>query len=91
MFEKELMHLHMALSLLREYEKKDWYDVIPDAFFPAPLRLESNIGYVRKILGGWQSNQTAVREDYARRAPKMDGLDTFADYQKQVNRPHSRM
>lgn len=85
MFEKELMHLHMALSLLREYEKKDWYDVIPDAFFPAPLRLESNIGYVRKILEG-TVNQTAVREDYAD-VRKIDGLDTFADYQKQVNQP----
>ena len=36
-FEQELKHLHIALELLRQYEKKDWQEVIPDAEFPAPL------------------------------------------------------
>ena len=31
MFEQELKHLHIALELLRQYEKKDWQEVIPDA------------------------------------------------------------
>ncbi|MBS6836908.1 MAG: hypothetical protein KH204_07620, partial [[Eubacterium] rectale] len=39
MFEQELKHLHIALELLRQYEKKDWQEVIPDAEFPAPLVL----------------------------------------------------
>ena len=51
MFEQELKHLHIALELLRQYEKKDWQEVIQDAEFPAPLVLESNIEYVRCVLG----------------------------------------
>ena len=63
MFEQELKHLHIALELLRQYEKKDWQEVIPDAEFPAPLVLESNIEYVRCVLGS-TVNDTACRERY---------------------------
>ena len=57
----------------------------PDAEFPAPLRLESNVEYVRGVLGGTAHN-TAVREDYAD-VRQLASLDTFADYQHQVNEP----
>lgn len=84
MFEQEIKHLHIALELLRHYEKKDWYDVIPDAKFPAPLVLESNIEYVRCVLGNTVNN-TSCREQYVdvrRNAP-----ETFIRYQCQVNEP----
>ena len=85
MFEQELMHLHIAQGLLKECEGKEWRQVIPDGEFPHPLRLESNIPYVRQILGGTVCN-TALRETYE----PVDSLPrngTFADYQRQVNQP----
>ena len=85
MFEKELMHLNIALGLLRDYEQKDWPDVLPDAEFPAPLQLESNIEYVRGILGA-TADFTAARENYVD-LNKVAPPDTFEDYQHQVNEP----
>lgn len=84
MFQQELMHLHIAESLLKEYEGRQWQQVIPDGNFPEPLRLESNIEYVRGILGGTVYN-TAWREEYV----NVNELSqsTFADYQNQVNVP----
>ena len=84
MFEQERMHLHIAEGLLREYEGRQWQQVLPEGEFPAPLRLESNIDYVRGVLGD-SVNQTAEREHYVdlnREKP-----ETFADYQGQVNVP----
>ena len=52
LLEQELLHLDLARRLLRDYEGKEWQQVIPEGEFPAPLRLESNIDYVRRILGG---------------------------------------
>ena len=85
MFEKELMHLHIAEGLLREYEGKEWQHVIPNAEFPEPLKLESNIEYVRQILGSTVNN-TACRENYVDVSCLPQG-GTFADYQQQVNVP----
>ena len=85
MFEKELMHLHISEGLLREYEGKEWQQVIPKAEFPAPLRLESNIPYVREVLGATVNN-TACRENYVDVRAMAEG-STFADYQQQVNVP----
>lgn len=84
LFEQELMHLNIAQGLLREYEGKEWNEVLPDAEFPAPLRLESNIEYVRGVLGS-TANNTADLEDYVdvRRVTP----ETFAQYQRQVNQP----
>jgi len=85
LFNQELEHLHTAKALLENYEHKDWHEVIPDGNFPSPLRLESNIPYVRDILANTVNN-TAWREEYidVRRLPEGS---TFADYQKQVNEP----
>jgi len=85
MFEQELMHLHIAEGLLREYEGKEWRQVIPDADFPQPLKLESNIDYVRNVLANTVRN-TACREYYVP-VQEISGGDTFADYQCQVNVP----
>ena len=84
MFQQELMHLHIAENLLKECEGKVWQQVIPDACFPAPLVLESNIPYVRDVLG-CTVNMTAKREGYADVCEMQSG--TFADYQNQVNLP----
>lgn len=85
MFEQELMHLHTAESLLKKYENKQWQQVIPDGEFPQPLRLESNIPYVRGVLGA-SVNKTAQRESYVDVDTLPQG-NTFAEYQKQVNEP----
>ena len=89
MFQQELMHLHIAESLLKEYEGKVWQQVIPDAEFPAPLKLESNIDYVRNVLGS-TVNFTALREGYVNLE---DGKkhETFEDYQQQVNVPENNV
>ena len=84
MFQQELMHLHIAESLLKEAEGKHWQQVIPDAAFPAPLVLESNIEYVRGVLDA-TVDLTAHREDYVPAHQMQNG--TFADYQNQVNLP----
>lgn len=85
MFDQELIHLHTAHELLKRYENKEWQQVIPNAEFPSPLRLESNIEYVRAVLGG-TVRWTAVRESY-QDVSELDGNSDFAKYQKRVNTP----
>ena len=63
MLEQEIVHLHIACELLKKYEGKEWQQVIPGGEFPAPLRLESNIPYVRDVLAHTVQN-TALRENY---------------------------
>lgn len=72
LFEQELMHLNIAQGLLREYEGKEWNEVLPDAEFPAPLRLESNIEYVRGVLGS-TANNTGRPGGLCGRAPRDTG------------------
>ena len=85
LFEQELLHLDIAQNLLRSREGKQWQQVIPDGEFPPPLRLESNIDYIRGILGQTAYN-TAVREDY-QDARTLGPDSSFAAYQRAVNRP----
>lgn len=85
LLEQELLHLDLARRLLQDYEGKEWQQVIPEGEFPAPLRLESNIDYVRRILGGTVT-QTAVLEGYQEAAELLPD-STFAAYQKLVNEP----
>ena len=83
LMEQELMHLHVAEKLLKEYEGKEWQQVIPDGNFPAPLKLESNIGYVRDVLANTVSN-TSLRENYVDVCDLPPHSD-FSEYQKRVN------
>jgi hypothetical protein len=76
----EITHLHRAVDLLKKYEKKDWWEVIPDGEFPAPLSLHENIDYVRKILGD-TVQYTSVKEDYL----KIKDLPQDADFFKFQN------
>ena len=89
LFQQELLHLQLAQRLLEKGEGKQWQQVIPQADFPDPLRLESNIGYVRGVLESTVYN-TAVREDYAD-TRELEALDTFAEYQAQVNDPRKNV
>ena len=85
LFEQELQHLHQAAGLLQKYEGKEWQQVIPEAEFPEPLRLESNIEYVRDVLGRTVYN-TAVGEEYED-VRESNSLDRFVEYQHTVNTP----
>ena len=63
LLEQEIVHLHIAASLLRDYERRDWQEVIPHPEFPAPLALRENIAYVRNVLQNTVCD-TAVRESW---------------------------
>ncbi|MBP3656752.1 MAG: hypothetical protein J6K32_08670 [Clostridia bacterium] len=80
--EQEVAHLHKAAQLLEQYEGKHWQQVIPEPEFPAPLRLESNIPYVRAML------TTAQRTYKDMRTTPVQGLeaaDPFFAYQAIVH------
>ncbi len=71
----ELSHLAEAAKLLRKLEHKEYQQVVGDGAFPAPLKLESNIDYVRDVLRG-TVQLTACRENYA----PVDELEPDADF-----------
>ena len=77
------MHLKVAEQLLKDYEGKAWQDVIPDAEFPAPLKLESNIPYVRQVLEN-TVDLTAKRETYVD-VNTLDENSDFFEYQRRIN------
>ncbi|MBQ4264071.1 MAG: hypothetical protein IJB85_00965 [Clostridia bacterium] len=80
--EQEISHLHKAAQLLEQYEGKHWQQVIPDPVFPAPLKLESNIPYVRSVL-------TTVQNTYKDKCPvpvqTLERADPFFAYQDIVH------
>lgn len=82
MFDMEVAHLHAAAGLLLAYEGRSWQQVIPEPAFPAPLRLTSNIEYVRDVLKNTVT-LTAEREHWT----PVEALNPNADffkYQAQV-------
>lgn len=83
LFEQEITHLHIAAQLLRDYENKDWQQVIPNPEFPAPLQLKENIGYVRNILRS-TVYETGVRENWENVSALRPDFEFFA-YQDIVN------
>ena len=62
-FHEEIAHLHQAAELLKQYEKKEWQQVIPDGCFPQLLTLGSNKEYVRDIIKS-TIQLTSIKEDY---------------------------
>ena len=83
LFDQEVAHLHRAAQLLINYEGRAWQQVIPDGTFPEPLRLTSNVDYVRDILKNTVA-LTADRESWTpvdMLSPQAD----FFDYQAVVN------
>jgi hypothetical protein len=77
MFDIEVSHLHRAAELLLAYEGRTWQQVMPDGSFPAPLKLTSNVDYVRDILKNTVT-LTADRESWT----PVDKLSDSADFFK---------
>ena len=80
--EQEIAHLHKAAQLLEQFEGRSWQEVIPNPEFPAPLVLESNIPYVRAVLG-------TVQLTYKDKTPvpvqSLERADPFFAYQEIVH------
>ena len=83
MFDMEVSHLHTAAQLLLAYEGRTWQQIMPDGSFPAPLRLQSNVEYVRDILKNTVT-LTADREAWKPVDQLPDEADFFR-YQAQIN------
>ena len=81
--EQEIAHLHKAVELLRQYENKDWQQVLPEGEFPKLLQFHDTRDYVREILGQ-QILLTADREQYIP-VPKLPREHEFFFYQNRVN------
>ncbi len=81
-FEQELAHLHETLRLVRKYENKDWFDVIPNAVFPELISFSPQKEYIRQIIAGTVCN-TGDREGYINLNKLADNADFF-DYQNRT-------
>ncbi|MBQ7408170.1 MAG: hypothetical protein IJW13_02710 [Clostridia bacterium] len=79
----EISHLKKAAELLEKYENKNWQEVIPEATFPAPIKLHENIEYVREILGT-TVQFTGLLEDYIN-VDELDKDANFFQFQKVIN------
>lgn len=64
LFQQEIAHLHLAAQLLEENENKQYQQVVGSGVFPDPLKLCSNIDYVRGVLTSSVQN-TAQLDAYA--------------------------
>lgn len=79
--EQEIAHLHKASQLLERYEGKHWQQVIKDPTFPEPVRLESNIDYVRTAL---LSVQLTYKDKNPLPVQSLAANDPFFGYQDTV-------
>ena len=77
--EQEIAHLHKAASMLEQYEGKHWQQIIPNAEFPAPIVLESNIPYVRSVL---TTVQNTCKGDGIVPVQSLDAADPFFAWQQ---------
>lgn len=81
--EQEISHLHKAVDLLNQYEKKDWQQVIPGGEFPKLLQFHDTRDYVRQVLND-QICLTANRENFAP-VDQLPQNHEFFLYQSRVN------
>ncbi len=79
----EIGHLHKASELLKEYENKEWQEVIPDGNFPNPISLHENVDYVRDILES-TVQFTGDLEDYVN-VNQLPSNANFFEFQKIIN------
>lgn len=79
----EVAHLHKAADLLKQYENKDWQQVIPGGEFPKLLFFHDTRDYVRRVLAE-QIKLTANHEEYMPVA-NMPAEHEFFFYQNKVN------
>jgi hypothetical protein len=82
-FKQEVENLHKAACLLKDYQNKEWKEVIPNGTFPKLLSLGPNIEYVRGVLGSTVYN-TALKEDYIA-VNELPKNSDFEKYQHAVN------
>jgi len=80
--QQELAHLHKAAQLLRQYEGKQWEQVVP-AEFPKLLRFHDSKDYVRQVLAA-QIELASCKESLKDVSELSPGHGFFA-YQKRVN------
>lgn len=81
--EQEISHLHKAVELLNQYEKKDWQQVIPGGEFPKLLQFHDTRDYVRQVLND-QICLTANRENFIP-VDQLPQNHEFFIYQNRVN------
>ena len=81
--EQEIAHLHKAAQLLEQFEGRCWQQVIPGGEFPAPLRLESNIPYVRRMLC---TAQLTFKDKNLVPVQTLEAADPFFAYQDIVHK-----
>ena len=84
-FEAELSHLAAARKLLKKYRGKDYDEVIPNAEFPEPIELKSNIDYVREILN--DTVQFTSRNHEYKNVDTLEKNDRFFAYNAMFNDP----
>ena len=82
-FEQTAAQLRKAAELMEKTEGRHWQEIIPDGEYPKLLKLQSNIAYVRDILGA-TVHLTKQRETYADVRSLPESAEFFA-YQKTVN------
>ncbi len=81
---EECGHLAHVASLLNKYEGKPWQSVFTcGGDFPAPIKLESNIEYVREVLKNTVHN-TGCMEGYCP-VSELDKDANFFKYNKTAN------
>ncbi len=83
-FEEELTHLKIAADMLKKYEGREWQQLfVGGADFPSLIRLKSNIGYIREVIGTVRN--TAYKENIV----KIDDMPKNADFFKYQSRVNS--
>ncbi len=82
-FIQEVGHLHLAADLLKQYDKKEWQQVIPDGNFPQLLKLRENKQYVRDVLAN-TVKLTSKGDNYVE-AATLPQNDDFFQFQEKVN------
>lgn len=80
---QEIAHLHAAAQLLEQVEGTHYCQVVGEGEFPEPLRLQSNVDYIRAVQGN-SVQYTAARECYACVNDLRPDVDFFR-YQSIVN------
>lgn len=82
-FYEEVAQLHAATELLKQYEKKEWQQVIPKGAFPQLLKLGPNKEYVRDVIKA-SIAFTSLKEDYLD-VSKMPKDADFFKFQESLN------
>ena len=79
-FTRSVSGLHIAACLLRDFDKKQVEDLIPNGEFPELLKLGPNIEYVREVLK-CTVDYTSLKENYV----PVQNLEPNADFFKYQN------